>query len=271
MGVLLSPHAAAFLSDRKPEMRSILLRIAVAMAAAFTYGVAGFWLDGTRVQASTFSWSDSIERTLRYLTLVGDPTLAPRTQAPGMVSGFTLSGDGSGGGYLRGRLSVFRPILYRFRTLFILSGHLHSKSFPGAAVRHSITSKAGRTNPGSSTRRVTVSSAAYGVGANFALALGHTVGPVEEIEAAIVEFRRYCEDNGWGVGFHQTLPDFLPLYQRHGFKKLKIGDDALMDLTNFNLDGQEAKRFGRRSIKWRGLALHVAICAARACRRSWRG
>jgi len=49
----------------------------------------------------------------------------------------------------------------------------------------------------------------------------------------IGQFRRSCEDNGWGVAFHQTLPDLLPVYRKSGFKRLKIGDEAIVDLTNF--------------------------------------
>src|SRR5262245_4975716 len=84
---------------------------------------------------------------------------------------------------------------------------------------------------------------AYSVATNLAIALGDPVGPEEEIEAAVSGFTRYCEDNGWGVTFYQTSPDFLPVYQRLGFKKLKIGDTAIVDLTGFNLEGHAMKYF----------------------------
>jgi phosphatidylglycerol lysyltransferase len=35
---------------------------------------------------------------------------------------------------------------------------------------------------------------------------------------------------------------FLPIYQKLGYRKLKIGDDAIVDLPNFTLDGKEAKK-----------------------------
>jgi phosphatidylglycerol lysyltransferase len=52
-----------------------------------------------------------------------------------------------------------------------------------------------------------------------------------------------CAENDWGLGLYQTLPDYLPIYGRLGFKKLKIGDDAVVDLTQFNLQGREMKKF----------------------------
>jgi phosphatidylglycerol lysyltransferase len=82
---------------------------------------------------------------------------------------------------------------------------------------------------------------AYSVGRNFAIVLGDPVGPEEEIEDTIAGFSEFCQDNAWGIGFHQVLPDFLPLYKRLGFKKLKIGDDAIVDLVSFSLQGKGMK------------------------------
>jgi phosphatidylglycerol lysyltransferase len=84
---------------------------------------------------------------------------------------------------------------------------------------------------------------AYRVGANFAVALADPVGPEEEIEETIRGFTGFCKENDWGLGFHQVLPDFLPLYTQLGFRKLKIGDDAIVDLTHFTLEGSAGKEF----------------------------
>jgi phosphatidylglycerol lysyltransferase len=82
---------------------------------------------------------------------------------------------------------------------------------------------------------------AYSVGRNFAVALADPVGPEEEMETILRDFGEFCRENDWRVGFHQTLPDFLPLYEKLGFRKLKLGDDAIADLTTFSLDGKEKK------------------------------
>jgi phosphatidylglycerol lysyltransferase len=67
------------------------------------------------------------------------------------------------------------------------------------------------------------------------------VGAEEEIETIIGEFKTFCFENGWSLGFHQTLPDFLPVYKKLGFRRLKIGDDAVVDLVRFDLEGREKK------------------------------
>lgn len=253
VGVLMPARRSFTVRSRKPEVRLIIFRMAVAVAAAFSYGVAGFWLLDERDFGVNFHWSDSIARTLRYLTLVGDPTLAPHTRhAAWFLESLYLVTSAV---IVYAVVSLFRPILYRIRmqplerarAKQIISRHGRSsldyfKSWPDKSYFFS------------STGNTVV---AYGVGSNFAVALGDPVAPEEEIEATIAEFRRYCEDNGWGVGFHQTLPDFLPAYKRQGFKKLKIGDDALVDLTSFNLDGKGAKRLRQKVNQLEKFGIHV--------------
>jgi phosphatidylglycerol lysyltransferase len=82
---------------------------------------------------------------------------------------------------------------------------------------------------------------AYRVGANFALTLADPVGPDSDIETAIAGFAQLCYEQDWRVGFHQTLPDYIPLYEKLGFRKIKLGDDAVTDLAVFTLEGHSHK------------------------------
>jgi phosphatidylglycerol lysyltransferase len=86
---------------------------------------------------------------------------------------------------------------------------------------------------------------AYRVGANFCVVLADPVGPEEEIERIVSEFIGFCEENDWRIAFHQTLPDFLPVYEKLGFRKFKIGDDAIVDLALFSIDGKKGGNFRR--------------------------
>jgi phosphatidylglycerol lysyltransferase len=98
---------------------------------------------------------------------------------------------------------------------------------------------------------------AYRVGGNFAVVLADPVGPEEEIGEVVQSFTKFCNENDWGVGFHQTLPDFLPVYTRSGFKKLKIGDDAIVDLTKFTLEGKIGKEFRNTTTRLEKLGIHI--------------
>ena len=74
---------------------------------------------------------------------------------------------------------------------------------------------------------------AYGVAWSVAVSLGDPVGPVDELEPLILSFVSFCAGNGWRAAFQEVLPDLLPVYQRHGFCVLKIGEEGLVDLERF--------------------------------------
>ena len=82
---------------------------------------------------------------------------------------------------------------------------------------------------------------AYRVAANIAIALGDPVGPATEIEPTVCQFLQSCSENGWRVAFYQTLPDFVPMYRRLRLKKLKIGDEAVIDLREFSIEGKSKR------------------------------
>jgi phosphatidylglycerol lysyltransferase len=87
--------------------------------------------------------------------------------------------------------------------------------------------------------------------------LADPVGPEDEIEDVIAEFSEFCEDNDWGIGFHQTLPDFLPIYKKLGFRKLKMGDEAVVDLTKFSMQGRAMGEFRNVTSRLEKAGIHV--------------
>jgi phosphatidylglycerol lysyltransferase len=219
-----------------------IIRLAVATLVAVGYGVAGFWLLDRREFGIQFTLPDSIHRTLLYLTWAGDPRLAPRTPYAAWFLDSLYALSAAVIAYAG--FAFFRPVIYRYRTLpreralakEILERHGRS----GLDYFKLWPNKSYFFGP---SRRCFI---AYSVGANFAIALADPVGPSEEIAETISGFKRFCEDNGWGVAFYQTLPDFLPVYRGLGFKKLKIGDAAIVDLTGFTLEGHARKRLRAR-------------------------
>ncbi len=54
---------------------------------------------------------------------------------------------------------------------------------------------------------------------------------------------QFCQRNDWYPGFYQTLPDDIDLYKSLGFKVLKIGEEAIIDLKTFTLQGKAGKNF----------------------------
>ncbi len=219
------------------DVRSASVRLAATVLIGVTYGVAGFWLLDRREFGVDFSPSEATRQTLRYLAFSGAPRLVPHTRhATWFLDSLSLLAA------LMVAYSVtliFRPVRYR----------LHTVPQERAAAQ-TIVREHGRSGldffkpwPDKSyffspSRRTFL---AYSVGGGFALVLADPVGPEEEIEPTVVDFSRFCRENDWGFALYQTLPDFLPIYARCGLAKLKLGEDAVVDLRKFALEGKERR------------------------------
>ncbi|WP_242041420.1 phosphatidylglycerol lysyltransferase domain-containing protein [Leptolyngbya sp. FACHB-261] len=74
-----------------------------------------------------------------------------------------------------------------------------------------------------------------------AIALGDPIGPEEDRRETIIGFQQFCERNDWYPAFYQTLPDDLDLYRELGFQTLQIGEEAVVNLKEFTLEGKAGK------------------------------
>jgi phosphatidylglycerol lysyltransferase len=235
--LLLSRKEFTVLSST-PDFRLGLLRLAIAIGVAFAYGVAGFWFLDPREFGINFTIGDSIHRTLHFLSLSGDPQVVPLTRyahwflrSLNMITGVAL-------GYAI--IAVFRPVVYRYRTL------PHERRHAEALVK-----KYGRTAtdffkywPDKSFYFTPSGECflAYRVGGGYAMVLGDPVGPEAEIESAILGFGEFCRQNDWGVAYHHVPADFLPIYRKAGYRRLKVGDEAIVDLASFRMEGRQLRK-----------------------------
>lgn len=221
-----------------PEPRLAVFRFAMALAIALAYGVVGFWLLDRRHFGITFTVDDALRRTLRFLALAGDPSLVWQTRYGRwfLESLYLMSVTAISYGIY----SLFRPVLHRFDTL-----PRERDAAAGLVERYGRSlldyhklwpDKSYFFSP---ERGCFL---AYRVSHNFALVLGDPVGPEKSVEAAVRGFRDFCEENDWAFAFYQTLPDFLDIYRRCGLKRLKIGDEAIVDLAGVSLEGRGRKR-----------------------------
>ena len=242
LGILLLSRRIFTVKSSLPSARDAAIRLALAVAAALAYGIAGFWLLDRREFGINFTIGDSIHRTLQFLSLIGDPTIVPHTRYAVWFLASLYLMTASVLGYAG--FALFRPVVYRFST------------FPHEQdLAREIVARHGRSSADYFKYRPDKSFffspsgdcfLAYRVAGGFAVALGDPVGPEEEIEPLVSEFSELCAENDWGLGFHQALPDFLPIYRHLGFRKLKVGDDAIVDLTRFTLEGRDMKKLRSR-------------------------
>lgn len=79
---------------------------------------------------------------------------------------------------------------------------------------------------------------AYVVKQGVALAAGDPVGPIEEISGMVNGFKSFAEENGWVPVFNTVEERFSPIYDEAGFKLLKGGEEAIIDLTAWDMKGK---------------------------------
>ncbi|NJM96160.1 MAG: DUF2156 domain-containing protein [Phormidesmis sp. RL_2_1] len=90
-----------------------------------------------------------------------------------------------------------------------------------------------------------------------AIALGDPIGPSEDRAEAILGFQQFCDRNDWQPAFYQTLPEDLATYQSLGFQILKIGEEAVVDLRAFTLEGKAGKNLRTAMNKFSKLGYRV--------------
>lgn len=83
----------------------------------------------------------------------------------------------------------------------------------------------------------------YAVRGGMAVALGDPIGPPADVKEAIAGFRTHCQRQGWQTAFYQTLPAAVEVYRAAGFEVIRIGQEAVVDLHAFSLEGRANKRF----------------------------
>jgi phosphatidylglycerol lysyltransferase len=255
VGALLVSRKEFKVRSSVPDIRTGVLGFLAAAAVVLGYGILGFWFLDKRHFGIDFNTADSIRKTLAFLSWAGDPQLVPHTRyAHWFLDSLYLI---SVTGLLYALYALFRPVIYRLRTLpkerteagEIVERHGRSsmeyfKLWPDKSFFFSPSGK---------------SFLAYKVGRNFALVLADPVGPEDEIGGIVAGFAEYCREHDWRIAFHQTLPDFLPVYRELGFRRLKIGDEGVVDLTDFSLEGKHGKHLRHYSNQFEKLGFRAEM------------
>ncbi|MEU5994052.1 bifunctional lysylphosphatidylglycerol synthetase/lysine--tRNA ligase LysX [Spirillospora sp. NPDC047418] len=83
---------------------------------------------------------------------------------------------------------------------------------------------------------------AYRVEGSVSLASGDPLGDPESWDQAIEAWLEECRAHAWIPGAVSVGERAAHIYRRHGFDVLELGDEAIVDLTDFNLDGREMRQ-----------------------------
>ena len=83
---------------------------------------------------------------------------------------------------------------------------------------------------------------AYKVVAGVAVVSGDPVGPPESVSALMPRFLTFAGERDWRVAMLGAGERFLPLYRDLGLRVLYHGDEAVVDVTGFSLEGRGIRK-----------------------------
>lgn len=240
-----------------PRLRTIGFQTALlSIAAVLVYGTIGFYfLDKKHFQID-FSFVQSFLYTLQNYFLIGSQDLVPRDVfAMLFINSIKISGFAS----LAFLVYTFvRP--YVFKLTPSLEEIAKAKSmielFGCSALDYFKTySDKLLFFPSGINAFI-----AYHISRNFAVVLENPVAESsEEMEYCIIAFSRYCYENGIKEIFYRVPKESLHIYTNLGKKNLFLGQEGIIDLATFTLEGGDKKsiRNAINKITEQGYTSHV--------------
>jgi phosphatidylglycerol lysyltransferase len=219
----------------RPSLRQGLLVLAGAFLFTLVYGTAGFYLLDKHFSVK-FGFLAAVQQTVVMFTSFYNPGLEPITGF-GRYFAFSI--------YVVGLTTLAYALIMLIRPVLVRE----PATGPERKRAAEIVDQYGRTalarpalfgdksylfTPGGSV-------VAYAARGRGAMALGDPIGPYKDASTAIVAFREFCARNDWTPSFASVLPDYLDMYRTAGFDSGSIGNEAIVVLDKFTMEGSENK------------------------------
>jgi lysyl-tRNA synthetase class 2 len=83
---------------------------------------------------------------------------------------------------------------------------------------------------------------AYRVVGGVAIVSGDPLGPPGDLDGVVAEFIDYVRAHGWRIAILGVSETWLSLYRRHGLRALYHGDEAVVDVETFSLEGRAIRK-----------------------------
>jgi phosphatidylglycerol lysyltransferase len=223
-----------------PRLRNIGIQTAlISMVAVLIYGVIGFYFLNKKHFSIDFSILQSLKYTLANFFLIGSSDLVPTGQfARYFIDSLQVSGF----------LSI-SFVFYTLITPFVW------KNFPGKSEFDEALELT-RMNGTSAMdyfktyydkllffSELRTSYISYKVSGNFAVILEDPVAAnPEQMKQCLISFYAYCSENGLKAISYRVPERNLHIYKSLKKKSLFLGQEAVVDLNTFTLQGVNKKR-----------------------------
>lgn len=93
------------------------------------------------------------------------------------------------------------------------------------------------------------------------IVLGDPIGEEAHMKRAITEFNDYCKMKKVKPVFYQVTPKYMQYYHDSGYRFVKMGEEAVIKLDQFSLEGKKAGKFRNTISKFskNGFTFSVAV------------
>lgn len=240
-----------------PRLGTVGMQTALlSMAAVMLYGIVGFYFLDKRHFHIDFNIFQSFRYTLQNFFLIGSSDLIPRDAfARDFIYLIKISGFASISFLV---YSLVRPYVFKITpTEDEKSRALTLTRQYGKSALDFFKTYSDKFIYAPEGINAFIS---YRVNMNFAVVLEDPVAENrDEMKKIIVSFSRYCYENGLKDIYYRVPKESLPVYNELSRKSLFLGQEGVVDLETFSLDGGEKKsiRNALNKIKEQGYTTHI--------------
>jgi phosphatidylglycerol lysyltransferase len=218
-----------------PSIQQGLRVLFGAFVFTLGYGTLGFYLLDRHFSVSFGFW-DALRQTVVMFVAFYNPGLQPITGFGRFFAASIYVVGAATFGYAI--WSLLRPILVRQPATEeerLRAGKLVEQYGRSSLARFTLfNDKAYYFSPGGSF-------IAYAVMGRVAVALGDPIGPESDFPGAIESFKTLCARNDWMTCFYQAQPQTLELYKNADFDAVCVGNEGIVNLETFSLEGKAGK------------------------------
>jgi phosphatidylglycerol lysyltransferase len=222
-----------------PRLRYVGWRTALfSVAVILIYGIIGFYLLDKKHFNIDFSFVQSVQNTLANYFLVGSSSYVPHDAfARDFIYSINV------GGFLSMAFLLYtlvRPYVYKGNASE--EDHLRAASLISKYGKSSLDHFKTYSDKLIFCETGTEAFISYRIAGNYAVVLENPVGANEtDLKKCISLFDTYCYDNGLKSIYFRVPEESLPLYLENRKKSMFIGQEAVVNLETFSLEGGNRK------------------------------
>ena len=209
----------------------------LSVAAVILYGVIGFYYLDAKHFNVDFSLTQSVKYSLENFVLIESADLIPQDAfARGFLYSINISG--------------FLSIAFLFYTLirpYILKDTTEEEEFEWAKQQLDKYGNSAMDYFKTYHDKLIYRSSefegfiSYRVSGNFAVVLDTPVTAPENLMSFIKSFDKYCFESGLKSFYYRVPEEAMETFMKCGKKRLYLGQEGVVDLTTFTLDGGNRK------------------------------